>query len=93
MGAKGKGKGKIKVWGKKKKKSLVKVFYPVNLSRFPAERRECVNLLHPEVLRGSGWRRLKSPNFLAIQPSPSCQLPEPHTTNRTGMVLLLEKAE
>lgn len=78
MGAKGKGKGKIKA-GKKKNKSLVKVFYPVNSSGFPAERRKRVNLLHPEVLRGSGWQRLKSPNFWQSSPAPraSCSNPAP----------------
>lgn len=78
MGAKGKGKGKIKA-GEKKNKSLVKVFYPVNSSGFPAERRKRVNLLHPEVLRGSGWQRLKSPNFWQSIPAPraSCSNPAP----------------
>lgn len=78
MGAKGKGKGKIKA-GEKKNKSLVKVFYPVNSSGFPAERRKRVNLLHPEVLRGSGWQRLKSPNFWQSSPAPraSCSSPAP----------------
>lgn len=78
MGAKGKGKGKIKA-GEKKNKSLVKVFYPVNSSGFPAERRKRVNLLHPEVLRGSGWQRLKSPNFWQSSPAPraSCSNPAP----------------